>query len=275
MRLSLPRVAGIHPAVLVVLVLLLLLNSYLLTLTDWTMMRGGSGADWTIFTEAGQRVREAGALYAVEADYAYRYSPLLAWVFFVIAPIGATLWRILHVVAALAMPTRWMSIAALASWPFWFDVEAGNLITFVLLVAAWALRDRQWAIGLYLALVLLIPRPLMLPVAVWLLWKHAEWRGRFGLMFLAHAAAVALSGWGPAWFMALATSSEEMASALNFGPSRLIGWLWVPIGLAIAAFLTVRGRLGLASIAASPYWLPYYLAFGLLELLPTRRSRAE
>jgi hypothetical protein len=250
------------------------INFSLFTLTDWSMLRGVDGADWTIFTEAGRRIREGEDLYAVEADYAWRYSPFLAWAFIVIAPIGATVWRLLHLAAALTLPNGWLALATLLSWPFWFDVEAGNLVTFAFALAAWALHGRSWAIGGYLGLLLLVPRPLMLPVAVWLLWRHPEWRGRFAVMFAVHAVAVALSGWGPEWIAALLASTDEMTSGLNYGPSRLIGAVWIPIGLAIAAILTWRGRLGLASVAASPYWLPYYFLFALLELRSNRRSPA-
>ena len=44
------------------------------------------------------------------------------------------------------------------------------------------------------------------------------------------------------------------------------------IGLPLAAWLTWKGRLGLASLAASPYWLPYYLLMLLLEL-PIRTAQ--
>lgn len=262
------RVHPLHPRTVLsiaALVTLVTINFLLFTLTGWSMLRGGDGADWTIFVESGRRISAGGDLYAVESDYAFRYSPFFAWAFVVIAPIGATLWRVLHVVAALSLPNRWLALATLFAWPFWFDVEAGNLVAFAFVLAASALVGRGWAIGGFLGLLLLVPRPLMLPVAAWLLWRHPEWRGRFAAMFLVHAIAVGLSGWGPEWIAALAASTDEMSSALNFGPSRFIGAAWIPIGLAIAAVLTRRGRLGLASVAASPYWLPYYLLFALLE----------
>lgn len=47
---------------------------------------------------------------------------------------------------------------------------------------------------------------------------------------------------------------------------------WVPIGLALGAWLTWKGRLGLASLAVSPYVLPYYLVMALLELVPQDRK---
>lgn len=249
------------------LALLITLNVVLLSLTSWTMLRGGAGADWTIFGEAGQRAIHGGALYASEDNYAFRYSPLLAYFFAIIAPLGPLAWRALHVAAAasLALRSPWLAFAVLVSWPFWFDVEAGNILVFVLVLAVWALGGRSWAIGGYLGLLLLAPRPLMLPVAVWLLWKHPQWRPRFVILFVVQAALVAFSGWGPAWIGGLIGSSAEIGSALNYGPSRLIGLAWVPIGLAIAAYCTWRGRLGLASLAASPYWLPYYFVMLFLE----------
>ena len=64
-------------------------------------------------------------------------------------------------------------------------------------------------------------------------------------------------------------------SDYNYGPSRFIGLLWIPIGVALAVLLTWRGRLGLASLAISPYWLPYYFLMLLLEFAPARQPRAE
>jgi len=115
----------------------------------------------------------------------------------------------------------------------------------------------------------------MLPVAVWLLWTHAEWRWRFVALFVAHGVVVLLTGWAPAWIGALVASSSEMGSILNYGPSRLIGAAWIPIGLILAAILTWRRRLGLASLAASPYWLPYYFLMLFLEAPSSRPDAPE
>lgn len=257
---------------LVGLALLATLNVMLLTLTDWTMLRGGAGADWTIFGEAGQRAIHGGVLYASEDNYAFRYSPLLAYVFALIAPIGPLAWRALHIVAAASLGWRspWLALAVLVSWPFWFDVEAGNLMIFVLVLGVWALAGRSWAIAGFLVLALLAPRPLMLPLAAWLLWTKPEWRLRFVGLFIVHAIFVLATGWGPDWIGALAGSSTEIGSILNFGPSRLMGIAWVPIGLVLAAVLTWRRRLGLASLVVSPYWLPYYFLMLFLEVPSVR-----
>lgn len=267
------RVALMAAAVAVLAVI----NLQLLLITDWTMLRGGIGADWAIFVEAGRRVEE-GQLYAVEAEYAFRYSPVLAHVFGVVSAIGPLAWRIGHVLAAasLLLIDPRMAVVTLIAWPFWFDVEAGNMVTFVFVLAAWALTGRRWAVGAYLALAILAPRPLALPVAAWLLWNQPDWRLPFAAVFAVHAVLVAVTGWGPEWVAALIGSSAEIESVLNFGPSRWIGWVWVPMGAVLAILLTVRGHLGWASLAASPYWLPYYLLMPLLEMmrLPGRRAEA-
>jgi hypothetical protein len=46
----------------------------------------------------------------------------------------------------------------------------------------------------------------------------------------------------------------------------------VPIGLTLAAWLTWRGKLGLASLAASPYWLLHYF---LILMLDTREVAVD
>ena len=104
---------------------------------------------------------------------------------------------------------------------------------------------------------------------VWLLWKRPEWRVPFAAALMVHVAVVVALGFGPAWLGALLHAGEG-TSVADFGPAALIGTLWVPIGLVLAVFLTWRGRLGMASLAASPYWLPQYLLMLLLDLVPVR-----
>jgi len=80
-------------------------------------------------------------------------------------------------------------------------------------------------------------------------------------------AVVAAMGLATEWLAALVGAQSELHADLNLAPSALIGAWWLPIGAAAAIWLTYRGRLGLASIAASPYWLPYYFLMLLLELV--------
>lgn len=260
------------------LVLLAILNAWLFTVTQWHLP-SGEAADWTSFVEAGRRITSGGSVYSVEADYAFRYSPLLAYLFAALAPMGVLAWRLLHFAALAAMVVAdrrlWpVAVLALLSWPFWFDVEAGNLLTFVLVAGALALRGNRVGIGAFLALTLLVPRPLMLPLLAWILWRHLEWRLPFAGMVVVAGLLTLLTGLAGTWLVALLASTDEISSVLNFGPSRLIGLAWVPIGLVLAAVLTWRGRIGMASLAASPYWFPYYFVVLLWEVVRPR-PRAE
>ena len=241
-------------------------NLYLAARSITIIASGAPAVDWGQYVEASRRV-DGGELYAVTDTYGYHYSPMLAYLFGPLSLIGTLGWRLLHVAAALAMPTWPMRLLALASWPFWYDVEAGNILTFTVLAAAWALRGSRVGTGAYLILVVLIPRPLMIPVAAWLLWQRPEWRLPFAGAFAAHAVAVFATGWGSAWVGSMLAAGGDVAIQSNVGPSRFIGTLpWVVIGLPLAAWLTWKGRPGFASLAASPYWLPYYLLMLLLEL---------
>ena len=250
--------------------LLLAVNLYLSARSIEVVLSGGEAVDWVQYIEAAKRLHD-GDLYAVTDSYAYRYSPLLAPVFGLLAPIGAVGWRVLHLVAAAALPSWPLRIAVLLSWPFWYDVETGNVMVFIFLAAAWALRANRLATGTYLLLAFLIPRPLMLPVAAWLLWQRPEWRIPFVAAFAAHALAVMATGWGLEWIGTIIAAGRDASLPSNVGPSRFIGTLpWIVIGAPLAAWLTLRGRVGLASVAASPYWLPYYLIMPLLELARPR-----
>jgi len=164
-----------------------------------------------------------------------------------------------------------VAVLALLTVPFWADVYEGNILTFSLVLAVVALRGSRAASLAYIALVFLVPRPLMFPVAAWLLWQRPSLRWPAIGIFAVQIIAVLLTGYGAEWLQRLLTSGDEIALH-NAGPSALIGVWWIPIGLALAVLLTWRGRLGLASLAASPYVILYYWIFGLLEFVPVRRS---
>jgi hypothetical protein len=83
---------------------------------------------------------------------------------------------------------------------------------------------------------------------------------------VAHTLAVLLTGWGPGWLNALVLASHDVLGPVNIGPSRFVGSWWLLVGLPFAAWLTIRGHVGWASLCVSPYWLPYYLLMPVLEL---------
>ena len=245
-------------------------NLYLAGRSIALILDGAPAVDWELYVEASRRLN-GGDLYAVTNDYSNRYSPLFAAAFALIVPIGEFGWRMLHLVAVLTLPSMPMRLLALLSWPLWYDIQTGNLLTFVFLAAAWALRGSRLAIGAYLLLFILGPRPLMLPLAAWLLWQRPEWRWPFAAAFVAHTAAVIGLGWADGWLGSLVSATEDASLQSNVGPSRFVGTIpWLIIGLPLAAWLTWKGRVGFASLAASPYWLPYYLLFPILELARVR-----
>lgn len=53
------------------------------------------------------------------------------------------------------------------------------------------------------------------------------------------------------------TAGQELVSPHNLAPSLFLGVWWMPLGLALAALFTLRGRLALARLSAAPYWFGY------------------
>lgn len=240
-------------------------NAWYLAWTLVDLIASPAAFDWNMFVESGRRVHEGG-LYTHDPSYLFRWSPVAAWLFSVIGVIGTLAWRLLHLAAILLVPDRGLQLLVLVSWPFWVDLEAGNIMTFVFVAAIWALRGNTLGMVAFVALFLLAPRPLQLPVLLWILVTRPAWRVPIALLTVAHFGLVAASGWGTEWASALlGTATPELDNDTNVGPSQLIGAIWIPIGLALGGWLTLRGRLGWASLAVSPYWLPMYLLMGFLE----------
>lgn len=229
--------------------------------------------DWDIYLEAARRF-PLGTLYDWSDPYFYRYAPQLAPLFGLLPGLGLVMWRVAHFVALAVLPSRWLAFILLVSYPFWFDVNTGNLMVFVLLAAAWAFRGNRVAIGIYLALCLLVPRPIMVPLLAWILWQRPEWRLPFvGMALLAVLTAIP-TGYLWNWIGSLPRSGiGEIANDFNLSPSHLIGPGWLLIGVPLAAWLTIRGRVGWATMAISPYLLPYYVQMLGLELVKPGRVR--
>ena len=226
------------------------LNVVPTAVTIAAMVLADVGYDWVIYVEAGERVL-TGTLFDWEGVYAWSYSPVLAYVFMLVAPIGYWGWTALHFAALAALRDRWLVVITLASWPFWSDVYAGNTITFVFVAAAATIRGSSWATAAYLILCLLMPRPLMLPVLLWVLWRRPPWRPIFAGMVLVNLILVVASGYGWAWIEVLAGVPEAVAATTrNIGPSAIIGGWWLVIGLPLAD--TSRGE----AASVSRAWWP-------------------
>ena len=223
--------------------------------------------DWEIYAEAGQRFG-LGTLYDWEFPYYYRYAPQLAPVLGLLTSFGLQAWWVAEFVAVAVLPSRRLALLLLVSYPFWFGVVTGNLMVFVLLAAAWAYRGNGVATGTYLALCLLVPRPIMLPLLAWILWQRPAWRLPFAAMVAALILTALPTGYLPVWLGSLFESgASEIANDFNLSPSQFIGAAWLVIGVPLAVWLTVRGRVGWASMTISPYLLPYWIQMLGLELV--------
>jgi hypothetical protein len=225
----------------------------------------GPGGDWyRVWEPLAARLRDH-TLYA--QDSLWRYSPVAAWILAVaVVPLGLVVWAVLHVVALVpvARVDRRIAAIALFGWPFMVDVIVGNVFTFVFVPAFLAVRGSRWATYLTYALFVLMPRPVMVPIIVWLLWKRRDtWLG-FVAIFAIHAGLVVLSGYGMEWLARLAGSAAEVDAGYNIGPSRWIGQAWLIAGIPLGIVLFLRGYVGLAGVVGSPYLLPQYLLLGLV-----------
>jgi hypothetical protein len=223
--------------------------------------------DWVIFTQASDRLDD-GTLYQFSEFYAYRWSPAAAWILGFVTLMPLWLWQVLHVAVLPLLRSWWLVVVCLITFPLWFDIQTGNLMIFIAVTGFWAYRGNGPATALFLVLTLLVPRPLMVPLTAWILWMRPDWRLPFLVLFVGHGALAVASGYAAEWLDALFRVGPELTSDFNYGPSRFIGLWWVPVGLAFALWLTWRGRLGLASLAISPYWLPYYFLMVLLDFAP-------
>ena len=232
-------------------------NGIFLAITLAAFLYADVGVDWDIYTEAGSRFF-TGALYEWDG-LPYRYSPLLAPLFAALAPIGYLGWSLLHFAALLTIPRK-LALIALVSAPFWNDVYNGNTVTFVFVAAVWALRGKPWA---FFVLAVLIPRPVMLPVLAWLLWRHREYVVPFVLIAVVSLLGAWMTGWVDEWVVGEIGNFGRDIYA-DIGPSMLIGAWWFPVGLGLAAYCTWRGWLGPASFLASGFWsLHYGIMLGL------------
>lgn len=238
----------------------------------WGTVLIGDGVDWMVLTEGGRRI--AAALDPYQTDVlgiGFRWHPLTAWFFYLIAPLGIWAWRLVNL-ASLALLRDWRLIAlALLSWPLWDAMYSGNATILVVAVGFAALAGSRSASVGYLALCALIPRPWMAPLALWLIWKRPELRAwAAGLAVASILSALAL-GWGIEWAGKLVESTSEIDNVHNWSPTRWLGPAWLVVGVPLGAWLTWKGRLGLAALAVTPYAFIHYYLVLLWEVSPARR----
>jgi len=224
-------------------VVLLVANAVMVALSGALIVAGSDALDFEVYRVMAERY-PLGTMYESH-DWWYqpRYSPVAVVPLSIVAWLGQDVWRLMHFAALIGLP-GWTRLVALGTYPFWLDVHAGNVLIVVTVAAYWAVRGNRWGIAATLLLALLIPRPMMLPIVVWVLWKHPAWRWGFAVLFGVHLVAVAATGYASDWIAILLTATEGgsgVGSFLNAAPSAFMGLWWMALAVPAAIWALSRG----------------------------------
>ena len=248
----------------------LLAANVVLMIVAWHGLLFGANPppDWQGLAIAANRIASGIDPYVAQ-EFAFRWSPVAAWILVPFASAGLIVWQVLHVAALIVLPRRLM-LAALACFAFWVDVAMGNVLVFGFVLAYFALSGRRSGAVAFTVFALLVPRPLYIPILLWL-WLRESQHRRFMVGAAVVVGALTLAtGHAGSWLEILLRSGQDIVNTTNMAPSRLIGYAWVPIGICGAVWAFRRGWVGVASLFASPYWLPYYFVMVLLDLRDRR-----
>lgn len=220
------------------------------------LLRPGSENDWGTWQTAALGL-ESGTLYA---DGFFVWSPIAAWLMgHVVLPLGYWFWLAAHLAIVLLLRSPLLIVAVLTSGPFWIDAAAGNFFTFVAVAGFLAVSGSRPAGIAFLALSLLMPRPVQLPLSLWLLaHERGLWVPTIGLI-AGFAVLVGLSGYAIDWMHALLSLGQSYPfRGWDLGPTRVLGGAWLIIGIPLGAWLLYRGRPAWAGLAVTPYLVPQY-----------------
>jgi alpha-1,2-mannosyltransferase len=265
--------------------------------------RGDFAIDFTCcYQQAGQRLLDdRSTLYAWTDTYTFRYSPWAAVLFTPLAPLSEPLavwaWLALKVgvvaVVAVGLGRRWTGEArwlvtgmVLFFPPIWHDLALGNVSVFTVAVLAVLLARRDGVVGIAFGLLLLLaPKPHLLPLALWLAFRRPrDTVAAAATLGVGVVAGVLVFGPDP-WLQWLGTFREPLGREFtaNIGFSGLLGQLGVVIGIAAAvvigaAALARRRDIGLglslvAGVVLGPYTFIHYLAGLVVMIDPLLRSR--
>lgn len=239
----------------------MLLASYVIVNVIWiaqkVVLGPDSGVDWQLFRLMPEAVAN-GTVYEVgDPGVAFVWSPVAAWLMAGAALASYWVWAAVHVAVVLLLRNVFLIALVLLSYAFWFDVAQGNTVTFVIVAGLLAMRGSRWGALAYFALLILMPRPLMLPLAGWLLWQDRWLWKPVAVLFAAHAVMVLVAGGLEGWVGNVL--HHDLAPGITVGPTAIIGRWWLLAGVPLAALLAWRRRFGWAALAISPYVTPQYL----------------
>jgi hypothetical protein len=218
--------------------------------------------DWQLWLSLPDKLAN-GTLYAQTGEARWVWSPVLAPLMAGATVFGYWAWAALHI-AAVFLLRDWRLIAiVLVSWGFWIDVVGGNTFGFVFIAATLALRGSQWASLAFLALTILMPRPIQVPLALGLLWLQPSIRLPALGLFAVHAVVVLATGYADDWLGSMLAQSTLGAG--NIGPTAVFGRAWLIVGIPLGIYLAWKRQWGWAGVAVSPYMLPAYWLMPWLE----------
>lgn len=233
---------------------------------------GPDNIDWSLWASLPELI-ERGDIYS-PSDFPFVWSPVAAYLMAGVSLLGYWPWVALHV-AVVFLLRDWRLIGlTLIAWPFWLDAALGNTMTFFMVAGVLALRgSRGWGVA-YLVGCLLIPRPVQLPLALWLLWNRPDLRLPLIGLFAVHALVVLFSGYGAEWIATALSLGGGVSRATNaIGPSGWFGLGWLIAGIPLGVWLFLRGHVGWAGVTITPYLFPYYLLMPLVDLVAQQRSQ--
>lgn len=218
----------------------------------------GVAPDFQQYAGALERLIAGDPLYVPESQW--RYSPVALLTFWPAITLGLAAWTILHVLAVLLIRPWWWAALFGLSWPFWVDVVSGNTVTFVAVAGILAMRGSRVGAYAFWWLTLLIPRPVQLPLALYLAWKRPELRRGFVILTAVNLVLLWIVGQGPEWVAyVIARGAENAGAVFNIHPVADLGMLWLVVGVPVALVLTWRGFPGQAGVVVSPSLLAQYL----------------
>jgi hypothetical protein len=218
--------------------------------------------DWDLFTQLPQRLAD-GTVYSVDRQFVW--SPVMAWIMAAVSYVGYWPWVALHVATLMLLRSPLLILLAACSWAFWIDAASAHTTTFVFVAGALALSGSRPGAIAYLALCLLMPRPVQLPLAVWLLWRDRSLIRPGLVLGVLYTVVVLASGYAVEWVTtALAFSADQNGT---LGPVRYFGMAWLLVGVPLGVLFLLKGRVAWAGLVITPYVLAHYLLFLLWEIV--------
>lgn len=240
--------------------------------------RGDWAFDFTCcYQQAGQRLLAGEDLYAWDATYTFRYTPWAALLFVGLAPLPEWVailgWfaikAIVLLVGAALFARAWIGVdRRLAFWlaalfpPAMHDLMIGNVSSFTLVVEVMLLRLRPAVAGsAFGVLLLLVPKPHLIPVMLWLLLRQT----RTGIVAVSIVGAgliggLAIFGLDP-WLGFVETLREPLGR--EFTANIALSGLFGAVGVVVSAMLAA-GLFGMAVCRRGPEGLGYAILSGVV-----------